>query len=64
MQMISCKLCGGLGNQLFQIFTAIAYAIKYSKPFFFLLCGGKNFSVSGLICLHFVQVHCIDTPVK
>jgi len=34
--MISCKLCGGLGNQLFQIFTAISYAIKYSKPFFFL----------------------------
>lgn len=34
--MVSCKLCGGLGNQLFQIFTAIVYAIKYSKPFFFL----------------------------
>lgn len=34
--MISCKLCGGLGNQLFQIFTAIAYAMKYEKPFFFL----------------------------
>jgi hypothetical protein len=34
--MISCKLCGGLGNQLFQIFTAISYAFKYSKPFFFL----------------------------
>ena len=34
--MISCKLCGGLGNQLFQIFTTIAYAIKYSKPFIFL----------------------------
>ena len=34
--MISCKLCGGLGNQLFQIFTTIAYAMKYSKPFFFL----------------------------
>jgi hypothetical protein len=34
--MISCKLCGGLGNQLFQIFTTIAYAINYSKPFFFL----------------------------
>ncbi len=34
--MISCKLCGGLGNQLFQIFTTIAYAIKYTKPFFFL----------------------------
>ena len=36
MQMISCKLAGGLGNQLFQIFTTIAYALKYSKPFFFL----------------------------
>lgn len=34
--MITCKLCGGLGNQLFQIYTAIAYAIKYNKPFFFL----------------------------
>lgn len=44
--MISCKLCGGLGNQLFQIFTTIAYAIKYSKPFFFLnnhqLGNGEN----------------------
>ena len=34
--MISCRLCGGLGNQLFQIFTTISYAMKYSKPFFFL----------------------------
>jgi len=34
--MISCKLCGGLGNQLFQIFTTIVYAVKYSEPFFFL----------------------------
>ena len=34
--MISCKLCGGLGNQLFQIFATISYALKYSKPFFFL----------------------------
>ena len=33
--MITCKLQGGLGNQLFQIFTAIAYALTYSKPFFF-----------------------------
>jgi hypothetical protein len=44
--MISCKLCGGLGNQLFQIFTTIAYAIKYTKPFFFLnnhqLGNGSN----------------------
>ena len=31
--MISCKLAGGLGNQLFQIFTTIAYALKYSKAF-------------------------------
>jgi len=46
MQMISCKLCGGLGNQLFQIFTTIAYALKYTKPFFFLnnyqLGNGSN----------------------
>jgi hypothetical protein len=34
--MITCRLCGGLGNQLFQIFTTIAYAMKYAKPFFFL----------------------------
>jgi hypothetical protein len=46
MQTISCKLCGGLGNQLFQIFTTISYALKYSKPFFFLnnhqLGNGSN----------------------
>jgi predicted DNA-binding protein YlxM (UPF0122 family) len=44
--MISCKLCGGLGNQLFQIFTTIAYALKHSTPFFFLnnhqLGNGEN----------------------
>jgi hypothetical protein len=44
--MITCKLQGGLGNQLFQIFTTIAYALKYSKPFFFLnitqLGNGEN----------------------
>jgi hypothetical protein len=34
--MISCKLQGGLGNQLFQIFTTIAYALKNSTSFFFL----------------------------
>ena len=37
---------GGLGNQLFQIFTTIAYAIKYQKSFFFLnntqLGNGEN----------------------
>jgi len=44
--MISCRLCGGLGNQLFQIFTIIAYSLTYSKPFFFLnnnqLGNGSN----------------------
>ena len=34
--MISCKICGGLGNQLFQIFTTISYALKYNTSFFFL----------------------------
>ena len=42
--MISCKLAGGLGNQLFQIFTTIAYALKYSKAFFFL---NNNQLISG-----------------
>ena len=27
---------GGLGNQLFQIFTTISYALKYKKEFAFL----------------------------
>lgn len=44
--MISCYLMGGLGNQLFQIFTVIAYSIEYKKPFYFLntktLGGGSN----------------------
>ena len=34
--MFTCHLQGGLGNQLFQIFTTIAYAIQQSQPFFFL----------------------------
>ena len=34
--MISCKLQGGLGNQLFQIYTTIAYASQRNKKFFFL----------------------------
>jgi hypothetical protein len=44
--MITCHLRGGLGNQLFQIFTTIAYAIQQSQPFFFLnnyqLGNGQN----------------------
>jgi len=34
--MISCELMGGLGNQLFQIFTTISYAIHHKRPFKFL----------------------------
>lgn len=34
--MITCDPAGGLGNQLFQIFTTIAYGIKYKKKFLFL----------------------------
>ena len=41
--MITARLCGGLGNQLFQIFTTIAHAYHYSKPFFFL----DNYELRG-----------------
>lgn len=34
--MITCNLCGGLGNQLFQIFTTISCAIKSKNKFYFL----------------------------
>ena len=44
--MITCHLRGGLGNQLFQIFTTIAYALQLSQSFFFLnsnqLGNGEN----------------------
>lgn len=44
--MITCKICGGLGNQLFQICTTIAYAIKTNQSFVFpttyQLGNGKN----------------------
>jgi len=33
--MITCVLAGGLGNQLFQIFTTISYAIKSNNQFIF-----------------------------
>ena len=33
--MITCNLIGGLGNQLFQIFTTISYAIKIKEKFVF-----------------------------
>lgn len=34
--MITCNLVGGLGNQLFQIFTTLSYAIKTKEKFVFL----------------------------
>ena len=33
--MISCKLIGGLGNQIFQIFATIAYSLKNNHSFLF-----------------------------
>jgi hypothetical protein len=33
--MLTCNLQGGLGNQLFQIFTTIAFSLKTSNSFFF-----------------------------
>jgi hypothetical protein len=34
-QLVTCPLMSGLGNQLFQIFTTIAYSIKYDISFCF-----------------------------
>ena len=31
MKVVSSYLMGGLGNQLFQIFVAIAYGIEYKR---------------------------------
>ena len=44
--MITCNLMGGLGNQIFQIFATISYAIKSRNKFEFLnlttLGGGST----------------------
>jgi hypothetical protein len=43
--MLTCHLMGGLGNQLFQIFTTIAYALKNCASFQFIdkkTLGGGN----------------------
>lgn len=37
--MLSCHLMGGLGNQLFQIFAAISYALRTENGFVFLNVG-------------------------
>jgi hypothetical protein len=44
--MITCKLQGGLGNQLFQIFATISYAMKYNKSFFFLNIDKLGISIT------------------
>jgi hypothetical protein len=45
--MITCQLLGGLGNQLFQIFTTIAYATKMRQPFAFLDRHQLNNGLNG-----------------
>jgi len=35
-QIVTCKLYGGLGNQMFQIFATIAYSLRYNMDFVFL----------------------------
>ena len=35
MQHTTVEIMGGLGNQLFQIFALLAYALKYKTPFYF-----------------------------
>ena len=35
LDYITCYLMGGLGNQLFQMFTTIAYGIRHSKKIIF-----------------------------
>ena len=34
-QRVSCKIYRGLGNQLFQIFTTLAYALETNKEYMF-----------------------------
>lgn len=46
--MITCKLRGGLGNQLFQIFTTIAYALKCNTTFIFLNMHQLNNGINGV----------------
>jgi hypothetical protein len=41
--MLTCNLMGGLGNQLFQIFTVISYAIKWKHMFKFISAEELDF---------------------
>lgn len=42
MNSVTCQLMGGLGNQLFQIFTVINYAFKYNHNFTFTSAKSLN----------------------
>ena len=46
MTTVSCIIMGGLGNQLFQIFTTFAYSLKYNKkiilPYSLNNCNRRN----------------------
>lgn len=46
MKQITCTLQGGLGNQLFQIFTVMAYAIKHEYQFVFKYSKTLNIGIT------------------
>jgi hypothetical protein len=48
LKMITCSLMGGLGNQLFQIFATISYAIKCNNEFKFINIKTLGGNVSTL----------------
>ena len=37
LHMITCNIVGGLGNQLFQIFATISYALEHKQKFGFII---------------------------
>lgn len=56
--MITCQLMGGLGNQLFQIFATISYAIKSRNQFKFLnvpTLGGNGCTLRYTYWDHFLS---------
>ena len=44
--IVSCQLMGGLGNQLFQIFTTMAYGIRNRRKFIFPYSETLNVGIS------------------
>ena len=72
--MITCNIIGGLGNQLFQIFATIAYALKHKQVFCFtyktmtgkrpmywdnFLCSLKLFTNARMM----TNVQIVDEPI-